>query len=293
MHPIAGIEGDPIVHLNGNWLPLSQATVSVLDRGFIFGDGVYEVVPLYSGRPFRMQQHLARLNRSLAAIRIPNPHTPEQWQSLVLDLAQRNGGGDQFVYMQVTRGVAKRDHAFPANVTPTVFAMSSPFTRPDARQRDQGLSAVSVPDERWLHCEIKSVSLLGNVLARQYAVDHGTHEVVQFRGDHMTEGSASNIWVVSASGVLLAPPRNHLILEGIRYGLIEQIAEAKGVPFEIRPIHRDEVMSASELMLSSATKEILPIVTLDGHAVGAGVPGPVYRKLRAGYDEAIAAAEAA
>ena len=290
MQPIAGIEGDPVVHLNGNWVPLSQATVSVLDRGFIFGDGVYEVVPLYKGRPFRMQQHLARLNRSLAAIRIANPHTPEQWETLVLELAARNGGGDQFVYLQVTRGVAKRDHAFPAGVTPTVFAMSSPFSRPDTRQRDQGLAAVTVPDERWLHCEIKSVSLLGNVLARQYAVDQGVHEVVQFRGDYMTEGSASNIWVVS-KGVLLAPPRNHLILEGIRYGLVEQLAQAKGIAFEIRPIHRDEVMAASELMLSSATKEILPIVTLDGHPVGAGVPGPVYRKLRAGYDEAIAAAE--
>jgi D-alanine transaminase len=290
MQQIAGIEGDPVVYLNGNWSVLSQAKVSVLDRGFIFGDGVYEVVPLYKGHPFRMQQHLARLNRSLAAIRIANPHTDEQWQALVLELAARNGGGDQFVYLQVTRGVAKRDHAFPVGVTPTVFAMSSPFIRPDTRQRDQGLAAVTVPDERWLHCEIKSVSLLGNVLARQYAVDHGVHEVVQFRGDYMTEGSASNIWVVS-NGVLLAPPRNHLILEGIRYGLVEQLAQSKDIAFEIRPIHRDEVMAASELMLSSATKEILPIVTLDGSPVGAGVPGPVYRKLRAGYDEAIAAVE--
>lgn len=289
---IPGIDGDPEVYLNGSWGPLSEAKISVLDRGFIFGDGVYEVVPAYSGQVFRMAEHLARLRRSLAAIRIDNPHDEAGWQSLVGELIARHGGGDCFVYLQVTRGVAKRDHAFPKGVTPTVFAMVSRFERPSASQRQVGLSAISLPDVRWLHCEIKSISLLGNVLARQAAVDAGVAEVVQFRDGLMTEGSASNIWVVDDQGVLRAPPKDNRVLEGIRYGLVEQLAAQRGIEFRIGPITQDEVSRARELMLSSATKEILPIVSLDQRPVGAGVPGPIYALLRAGYDEAIAQCEA-
>ncbi|MDX3906859.1 MAG: D-amino acid aminotransferase [Pigmentiphaga sp.] len=285
---IAGITGDPLVYLNGDFTPLSQAKISVLDRGFIFGDGVYEVVPVYARKPFRMAQHLERLARSLAAIRIPNPHGAAEWQDLVQQLIDTSGADDQFVYLQVTRGVAKRDHAFPEHVVPTVFGMTSPFARPSAVQRENGVQAVSMPDERWLHCEIKSVSLLGNVLARQFAVDRGAQEVVMFRDGFLSEGSSSNIWVVK-DGRLLAPLKNHLILEGIRYGFIEEMAAARGIAFDMRPIAQSEVAAADELMLSSATKEILPIVSLDGRPVGNGRPGPVYARLRQGYDEAIAA----
>ncbi|MEK7944865.1 D-amino acid aminotransferase [Pigmentiphaga sp. YJ18] len=284
---IPGIEGDPRVYLNGEFTPLSQAKISVLDRGFIFGDGIYEVVPVYGRKPFRMAQHLARLERSLAAIRIPNPHTVRQWQDLVGKLIEASDAQDQLVYLQLTRGVARRDHAFPAQVVPTVFGMSSPFARPSAQARRDGVKTVSMPDERWLHCEIKSTSLLGNVLARQFAADRDVPEVVMFRDGHLSEGSSSNVWVVK-DGRLLAPLKDNLILEGIRYGFIEDMAVARGIQLEMRPISRAEVDAADELMLSSATKEILPVVSLDGKPVGDGRPGPVYARLREGYDEAIA-----
>ena len=220
---IADVDTDSIVYLNGEYLRLGDAQVSVLDRGFIFGDGIYDVVPAYSGRPFRMAEHLARLERSLASISIRVDMRTADWEALVTDLIQRSGLGDCMVYIQVTRGVAKRDHAFPKNATPTVFCMVSPFIRPDVSQREQGLSAVSIPDLRWLRCEIKSVSLLGNVLAKQAAVEAGVDEVLQFRDGFLSEGASCNIWVVK-NNVLLAPPRNNLILEGIRYGFLEELA---------------------------------------------------------------------
>jgi D-alanine transaminase len=207
---------------------------------------------------------------------------------LVRDLIARSGLGDCIVYLQVTRGVAKRDHAFPKHATPTVFGMVSPFKRPSTAWREQGLSAVGIPDIRWLHCEIKSISLLGNVLAKQHAVDAGVDEVLQFRGDHLSEGASCNIWV-ARDGKLLAPPRDNLILEGIRYGFIEELAAAAGIPFEARPITRAEVETADELMLTAATKEVLPITRFEGKPVGTGKPGPVYAALRAGYDRVIAA----
>ena len=285
---IPDVDNDSIVYLNGNYVRLADANISVLDRGFIFGDGIYEVVPAYQGKPFRMGGHLARLERSLAAISITPSLQRKDWEALVADLIQRSGLDDCMVYIQVTRGVAKRDHGFPANVQPTVFAMVSPFARPSASVRDQGLSVVSIPDIRWLRCEIKSVSLLGNVLAKQHAVDAGVDEVVQFRDDFLSEGASSNIWVVK-DGTLLAPPRSNLILEGIRYGLMEELASAAGISFNARPIAQHEVETADELMLTSATKEILPITLYNGKPVGCGKPGTVYAKLRAGYDDAIAA----
>lgn len=286
---IPGVDNDSIVYLNGEYVRLGDAKISVLDRGFIFGDGIYEVVPCYGGKPFLMQNHLARLQRSLKAIRLDAGRSAADWENLVRDILSRTGSqGDCTVYLQVTRGVAKREHGFPQDSQATVFCMVSPLKRPDAHKREDGMTAVSMPDERWLHCEIKSVSLLGNVLAKQYATDAGVDEVVQFRGDHLSEGSSCNIWVVK-NGVLRAPVRDHLILEGIRYGFLEQLAAQAGVPFESRPITRDEVARADELMLSSATKEVLPITQLDGKPVGTGRPGPVYARLRAGYDAAIAA----
>jgi D-alanine transaminase len=286
---IPGVPGESQVYLNGEFLRVDEAKVSVLDRGFIFGDGIYEVVPVYQGKAFRMAEHLNRLDRSLAALRITPPMDRAGWVDLIEQLLARTTLDTCIVYLQVTRGVAKRDHQFPATpVTPTVFGMISPWSPPPAAQRTQGLTAISIPDERWLHCEIKSVSLLGNVLAKQQAVDANADEVVQFRDGYLTEGSSTNIWVVSG-GKLLAPPKNNLILEGIRYGLMGELAEAAGIPFESRRISQQEVESADELMLSSATKEVLAIVTLDGKPVGSGKPGPVFEQLRAGYDARIAA----
>ena len=286
---IQGVVGDPTVYLNGEFGPLSEAKISVLDRGFIFGDGIYEVVPVYHRKPFRMAQHLARLERSLAKIRIAQPHTPEQWQSLVEELIERSPETTCMVYLQITRGVAKRDHAYPVPaVTPTVFGMVSPMTRPSVAAREKGLSVVSIPDERWLHCDIKSVSLLGNVLAKQAAVDAGVDEVIQFREGNLTEAASCNIWVVKG-GKLLAPLKDHLVLEGIRYGLLEELCKEIGIPFELRNITRAEVESADELLLSSATREILPIVQLDGKPVANGLPGIIYRRLSTAYDMRIAA----
>jgi len=273
-------------YLNGDWLPLAEARVSVLDRGFIFGDGIYEVVPVYYRRPFRFAHHLARFERSTREIGLANPFDRTGWQALVDRLIATCTADDQFVYWQVTRGVARRDFSFPAATPPTVFAMTTPFTRPSAEQREHGLRAVTRADERWLRCDIKSVSLLGAVLARQFATEQGADEVVQFRDGWLTEGSSSNMWVVRG-GTVLAPPRDRLILEGIRYGFAAELCERAGVPFEVRRLRQDEVAGADELMLTSATREILPIVSLDGRPIGSGRPGPVYAKLRAGYDAAI------
>lgn len=276
---------EPIVYLNGAYLPLSEARIPVLDRGFIFGDGIYEVVPVYGGVPFRWQQHLARLERSLGKIRITNPMSADRWTALVHELIGRHAWADQFVYIQVTRGVARRDHVFPADATPTVFAMSSELKLPAADLVDNGVQCISIPDVRWLHCDIKSTSLLGNVLARQAAADAGAIEAVQFRNGFLSEASASNVWVVR-DGVLLSPPRDERILEGIRMGLVEELAKATGLVHRIEPIPEADVHSADELMLTSATKEILAIVTLDGKPVGSGKPGPIYRKLHAAYQDA-------
>ncbi len=279
---------DDLCYLNGEYLPLSSARIPVLDRGFIFGDGIYEVVPVYRKRPFRLEPHLDRLQRSLSEVRIDNPHTRDEWRALIDRLIRSSTPADLVVYLQVTRGVARRDFAFPRNVTPTVFAMASALTRPSAAQRDLGLSTISVPDQRWLRCDIKSVSLLGAVLARQHAAERGADEVVQHRDGRLTEGSASNIWLVKG-GRVLAPPRDHLILEGIRYRLIEELCAQASIAFEARVISMDEVRAADELMLSAATREVLPIVELDGRPIGDGRPGPVYRQLRRGYDAAIEA----
>ena len=272
-------------YLNGDFVALEQARVPVLDRGFIFGDGIYEVVPVYARRPFRWPQHLARLKRSLAAIGIDNPRDDSGWTQLVADLVARHDWPDQFVYMQVTRGVARRDHAFPKDVRPTVFAMSSQLVLPSAEQIGQGVAAITLPDERWLRCDIKSISLLGNVLARQAAVQSGAAECVMLRDGFLTEGSASNIWVVR-NGRLFGPPKDNLVLEGVRYGLIQELCAATGIELQTRHILREEVEAADELILSSATREVLAITTLDGRPVGSGRPGPLFARLHAAYQQA-------
>lgn len=274
---------EPTVYLNGDFLPLSEAKVPVHDRGFIFGDGVYEVVPVYAGRPFRWHEHYARLERSLGRLRISNPKDFAGWTELVSELVRRHPWPDQFVYLHITRGVSRRDHGFPKDpVAPTVFAQTSPLKLPDPALRETGVEVISLPDERWAHCDIKSISLLGNVLARQAAVEAGAFECVQFRDGFMTEGSSSNFWVVR-DGRVYGAPLDHRVLAGIRVGLIEELCAELGVPFHLQPILREQVASADELLLSSATKEILPVTRLDGQPIGSGRPGPMYARLYDAY----------
>ena len=272
------------VYLNGRYLPIEEATVSVLDRGFIYGDGVYELIPVYRRQPYRMAQHLARLQHSLDRIRLANPHTNEEWEAIVTGLVAKQAFDNQGVYFQVTRGVAKRDHAFPKDVPATVFMMSNPLATPSADMVERGVACVSAVDQRWMNCDIKSISLLGNVLMRQFAADRDAVEAVMFRDGLLTEASASNVFVVR-DGEIIAPPKDHLILPGITYGAIYDLAQQGGIPFSTHPVRESEVWTADELWLSSSTKEVLAITTLDGKAVGhsshSGRPGPVFRKLHA------------
>src|SRR5437588_3876016 len=266
------------VYLNGRFLPLEDAKISVLDRGFIYGDGVYELIPVYHRQPFRLRQHLARLQRSLDCIRMVNPHTEAEWESIIRELVARTPFDDQGVYFQVTRGVAKRDHSFPRDVAPTVFMMSNPLSLPTAEQVERGVAVVTAIDERWLHCDLKTISLLGNVLARQRATDAGAAETVLFRNGFLTEASASNVFIVR-DGVILGPPKDNQILPGITYDAAFELARGGGLAVEVRPISRDEALAADEMWLSSSTKEVLAVTTVDGKSFAGGSPGPVFRKM--------------
>ena len=284
-------------YLNGEFTLLPDAKISVMDRGFIFGDGVYEVVPVYGGQPFRFESHMARLDRSLAELRITNPMAHAQWRSVILKLIANYSSAtwenakndDQLIYIQVTRGVALRDHVMPEHITPTVFVMSNVMKPPTPEQRANGVACVTADDFRWEKAHIKTTSLLGAVFSRQISFDAGAVETVMFRDGFLSEAAASNVWAVK-NNTVMGPPRDNLVLEGIRYGLIEDICRAQGLGFELRRVSRAEVLDADELLLSSATKEVLAITTLDGQPVGHGAtrgkPGPVYARLHAGYQAA-------
>jgi D-alanine transaminase len=271
-------------YLNGEFLPIDQARVSVLDRGFIFGDGVYEVIPAYSRHPFRLPEHLVRLQHSLDAIRLANPMPDAEWTRLIHELIARHSTDDQSVYLQVTRGVARRDHAFPKDSTPTVFMMSGPLVTPSKELVESGVPCITAADFRWLKCDVKSISLLGNCLLRQAAADAGATEVVLFRDGRLTEASASNVFVVR-DGRLLAPPKDHLILPGITYDVVLELAAACGIPIELRGISEQEVRSADEIWVTSSTKEVLAVTTLDGRPVGSGRPGEAFRVVYQEYQE--------
>jgi D-alanine transaminase len=280
---------DP-VYLNGRFLPLAEAGVSPLDRGFLYGDGVYEVIPVYSRRPFRIDEHLRRLQATLDGIRLANPLAVDGWKTVVSRLVEAAPWEDQSVYLQVTRGADdKRDHAFPpATVPPTMFAFASPLVTPSAEVRARGVGAITVPDLRWARCDLKVVSLLANVLARQQAVEQGCAEALLIREGYVKEGAASNIFVVR-DGVLLAPPKTQLMLPGITYDVILELAESHGQPLEIREIGEAELRAADEVWMTSSTKEILAITTLDGAPVGsgpnAGKPGPLGERMWQWYQE--------
>ena len=276
-------------YLNGEWLPLEEARIPVLDRGFIFGDGVYEVVPVDTvdgiRAPFHARPHFARLQRSLDAVRIANPLSLDAWLDLTASIIERHPWPRQLVYVQVTRGVAKRDHPFPAGVAPTVFVNTTPWPAIPAEQIERGVAAVTHPDERWLHCDVKSTSLLGNVLMKQYAVEHGASETVMLREGYLTEGSSTNTMIVKDS-VVIAPRKTTQILPGITYDAVFDIGQAHGVVTERRPITEAELRAADEILLSSSGREVLAITSLDGSPVGSGQPGTVYRQILSWFQEA-------
>jgi len=284
---------DRLCYLNGQYKPISQASVNVLDRGFLFGDGIYEVVPVYGRKLFRFDEHMARLSRSLAKVRIGNPLSRDEWlqrcRKLAGALAQTEGANDQVVYLQVTRGVAPRDHVMPEGITPTVFMMSNPMKPATPEQRHHGVACTTARDFRWERGDIKSISLLGNVLARQMSADHGATETIMFRDGWLTEASASNVWVVK-DGALLGPPKSEHVLEGIRVELLHELCEEEGIAYNLKPISEADVGAADEVMLTSATKEVLPVTKIDGELVGHGAlrgkPGPVYARLYEAYQRA-------
>ena len=266
------------VYLNGEYLPLAEAQVSVLDRGFMLGDGVYELIPVYQRKPFRLDEHLRRMQHSLDGIRLANPMPDSQWREVIARVVASHEADDQSVYLQVTRGAAPRDHAFPLGTRPTVLVMSNPMSRPDPAQFEQGVRAVSTPDIRWGRCDLKTLNLLPNVLAKQKAVEAGCVECILFRDGVLTEGAVSNIFVVKG-GVIHAPVKDHRMLPGITYDLVLELARKDGLPVEVRDISEAEVRSADELWLTSSGREVQAIVELDGRPVGNGVPGPKYRRM--------------
>ena len=273
-----------MIYLNGEFMPIEQARIPVLDRGFIFGDGVYEVIPVYSRHPFRLAEHLRRLQSSLDSVKLANPHDDATWTRLIGRLIELNEPEDQSLYMHVTRGPAKRDHAFPKDVTPTVFLMSNPLTTPPPHQVNEGVCAITAVDNRWLRCDIKAIALLPNVLLRQEAVEAGCVEAVLLREGFMTEGAASNIFVVR-NDVLLAPPKNHLMLPGITYDVVLELAQAAGIRHEVREISEAELRGAQEVWLTSSTREVLAITRLDDTPVGNGRPGPMFSRMYALYQD--------
>lgn len=270
------------VYLNGEYMPLGQACVPVLDRGFLFGDGVYEVIPVYGRHLFRLQQHLDRLESSLKATRIPSPHTTEEWKGIFQGLIDSCPDGDAGLYLQVTRGVAVRDHTFPERVRPTVFAMINPIKPVSAETLKTGIRAVVREDIRWNRCDIKSVSLLGNVLLRQEAADADATETILIRDGLVTEGSISNVFVVK-TGEIVTPPKGQLLLGGVTRDLVLELAREHGLPVREAEIREPSLRSADEIWTTSSTKEVLPVTSLDGCPVGEGKPGPVWETIRALY----------
>lgn len=273
------------VFLNGEFLPLSKATVSVLDRGFLLGDGIYEVIPVYAGNLFRLEQHLERLDQSIQGVKISPPYNHKEWEHILHALVERSHGENQSVYLQVTRGVApKRDHAFPKNTTPTVFAMSNPFSPPDSDLLEKGISVITLEDIRWKHCNIKAITLLANVLSRQQALDEGATDAILIRDGEAIEGAASNLFIVK-NDVLITPPKSEKLLPGITRDLILELSQANDINFKETIITEKELENADEIWLSSSTKEILPVTHINNKTVGNGKPGSAWRRMLTIYHD--------
>jgi D-alanine transaminase len=272
----------PLCYLNGEYLPLAEARISPLDRGFLYGDGVYEVMPVYAGRPFRLPAHCARLTRSLAEIRMADPLTRAQWCEIFATLIAGNGGGDQYLYWQVTRGAERgRNHAPLPEIARTVFAFCAPLPVASPAVLENGVACVTAQDTRWARCDIKSVALLANVLLRQLAVDADAAETILLRNGELMEASASTVHVV-IGGELRTPPNSHRILPGTTRGAVEELAARTGVPCRSASVSEAQLRQAQEIWISAATREVQPVTRLDGTPVGTGRPGPLWRRV---YDE--------
>ena len=283
-------------YLNGNFLPLDQAQVSVMDRGFLFGDGVYEVIPVYGGKLFRLGHHLRRLQNSLDAVRIGNPLAEEEWKSMLAQLVAGNEGPDQTVYLQVTRGVApRRDHAFPVDSHPTVFAMCTPCLASRELDTEPGVAAITLADIRWQYCNVKAITLLPNILLRQQAIDADTAEAILLKDGYAIEGAASNIFIV-ADATLKTPPNSPALLPGVTRDLILELAKTNGIPCLEADITTEELAGVDEIWLTSSTREISPVIRLDDRPVGNGKPGALWTRmirLYQDYKEAVRQGRAA
>jgi len=277
----------PICHLDGEWLPLREARISPLDRSFLFGDGVYEVVPVFAGRPFRFTEHFDRLTRSADAIRLRDPHSRDEWRALVRELMARNGGGDLYTYIQVSRGAEfGRNHAPLPVVPPTVFAFCAPLPQLSPEARADGLACITAEDTRWARCDIKSTALLANVLLRQLSVDVGAHETILLRDGALMEASASTVHIISG-GRLVTPPESQRILPGTTRSVVEELADQIGLARETREVSEAELRRADEIWLASATRRASPVTRLDGAPVGTGRPGPEWHLIDAAFSELI------
>ena len=273
-----------LVYLNGEYLPLDEAKVSVLDRGFIFGDGVYEVIPAYGSKALRFKHHMQRLQNSLDAVRITNPLSNEKWQEIINKLIAATDSLDQSVYLHITRGVASRDHQFPDGTKPTVFVMSSALYPVDSKLLDKGIAAITLDDIRWQYCNIKAIALLPNILLRQQAVDKDAKEAILIRDGFMTEGAASNVFIVK-DGTIKTPPKNNQLLPGITRDLVVELAKNHKMPIQETAISEEEFLAADEIWLTSSTKEILPVTLINNQQVGKGKPGPVWQNMFSKYQD--------
>ena len=273
---------EPIVYLNGEFVAIQDAHISVLDRGFIFGDGVYEVIPTYSREPFRLQHHLARLNNSLTAIHIKNPLNSMQWQQVIEQIIHKNNYEDQSVYLQITRGIAPRDHSFPQQEKPTIFIMTTPLEKQSPEIAQKGVHAISLPDNRWKNCHIKTISLLPNVLLRQQAFDEGAIEAILIREGEATEGATSNLFII-LEDCLITPPKGPLLLPGITRDLIVELADKQNICLKEQAITEADLFNAQEIWLTSSTKEILPVTKLNDKIISNGKPGSHWHQMINSY----------
>jgi len=275
------------IYINGEYLPADQPCISPLDRGFVFGDGIYEVIPVYNGHLFRLEEHLDRLDNSLASVSIQTSLSHQDWHELLTDLVKRNGSGNQSVYLQITRGVAARDHAFPNDIRPTIFAMSNPLKPVAAVIHEQGVSAITLEDIRWKYCHIKTIALLPNVMLRQQALEAGAVEAILVRDNEVTEGAASNLFIVR-DGTIITPPKGPVLLPGITRDLVLELAQQAGIPWRETSISPEQLKTADEIWLTSSTKEILPVTQLDKQPVGSeptDKPGPLWQRMIAIYQD--------
>lgn len=273
------------VYLNGEFLPVEKARVSVTDRGFLFGDGVYEVIPVYGGHLFQLQHHLQRLHNSLRGVGMANPHTDNEWEQILTRLTSQLGVSDQALYLQVTRGCTDvRDHTWPEDIEPTIYARTKILKTPTTEEKRRGIHAITLDDPRWEHCNIKAITLLANVMARHEAADAGAQEAILIRDGLATEGAASNLFIVKDK-LLITPPKSDSLLPGITREIVLELAKQHGIPIAEASISAGDLRTADEIWMSSSTKEIVPVLQLNGEAVGNGVAGKVWEEMSVLYED--------